>query len=81
MPEVKKQKCPFYVEALFELLGIAYATGGDKAPDFSERFKSSGLQFDTLIQRGMFSLCSILKLENKSLQQWSPVSLEPNDQI
>ena len=36
----------FYAESLFRLLGIAFASEGDKAPPFQEKFKSLGLEFD-----------------------------------
>ena len=36
----------FYIEALFKLLGFDYAADGEKAPPFTQEFKSLGLQFD-----------------------------------
>ena len=55
--EGEETNVSFYVEGLLKLLGIAYATDGGKAPDFSEHFKSLGLQFDlTCIQNSIFAL-------------------------
>ena len=47
----------FYVEALFRLLGIDFASEGDKAPPCSQVFKFLGLQFDlNRIAEGYFTL-------------------------
>ena len=47
----------FYVEALFRLLGIDFASEGDKAPPFNQVFKSLGLQFDlNRVDEGYFTL-------------------------
>ena len=47
----------FYVESLFRLLGIAFASEGDKAPPFQEKFKSLGLEFDLeMLSQGTFLL-------------------------
>ncbi|MEM1010406.1 MAG: hypothetical protein AAGJ35_15540, partial [Myxococcota bacterium] len=36
----------FFIESLFRLLGLLYADEGEKALDFSERFKTLGVQLD-----------------------------------
>ena len=36
----------FYIESLFRLLGIDFATEGDKAPPFQTKFKTLELEFD-----------------------------------
>jgi len=47
----------FYVEALFRLFGIDFASEGDKAPPFDQVFKSLGLQFDlNKVAEGYFTL-------------------------
>eukprot|EP00435_Cladocopium_sp_Y103_P052672 s2156_g16.t1 len=47
----------FYVESLLRLLGIDFASEGDKAPEFGEVFKTLGLQFDLSgIETGSFEL-------------------------
>lgn len=38
--EAEKQNVEFYITSLFRLLGIAYAEGGDKAPEFAPVFHS-----------------------------------------
>ena len=43
-PERLAENTQFYVEALFRLLGIDYASEGEKAPPFGKVFRSLGLQ-------------------------------------
>ena len=40
------QEVTFCVESLLRLLGVKYAETGPKAPDFAEKFKTLGLEFD-----------------------------------
>ena len=47
----------FYIESLFRLLGIWFASEGDKAPPFDPCFKTLGLQMDvSKLRRGTFSI-------------------------
>ena len=47
----------FSVESLLKLLGVIYAASAPKALDFSERFKSLGLEFDLEgVEDGCFKL-------------------------
>ena len=55
--EVEKQNVEFYVTSLFRLLGIDYASEGDKAPEFASVFHSLGLNFDlSCFHKGFFQL-------------------------
>ena len=44
--ESEEDNVTFYIESLFRMLGIDFATEGDKAPPFKEEFKTLGLEFD-----------------------------------
>ena len=47
----------FYLTGLFRLLGLEYASEGDKAPPFSDAFGSLGILFSlTCMQDGFFTL-------------------------
>ena len=47
----------FYLTGLFKLLGLEYASEGDKAPPFSDSFGSLGILFNlTRIRDGFFTL-------------------------
>eukprot|EP00435_Cladocopium_sp_Y103_P067691 s116_g30.t1 len=47
----------FYIESLLRLLGVEFAAEGEKAPEFSEVFKTLGLQFDLRkVKHGNFEL-------------------------
>ena len=44
--ESEEDNVTFYIESLFRMLGIDFATEGDKAPPFQSKFKTLGLEFD-----------------------------------
>jgi len=44
--DTEEDNVTFYIESLFRMLGIDFATEGDKAPPFKEEFKTLGLEFD-----------------------------------
>ena len=44
--EYEEDNVTFYIESLFRILGIDFATEGDKAPPFQTKFKTLGLEFD-----------------------------------
>ena len=55
--EQEELNVTFYVESLFRLLGVFFATEGDRAPPFQAKFKSLGLEFDLeMLQQGSFNL-------------------------
>lgn len=55
--EAETDNVTFYIESLFRMLGIDFATEGDKAPPFSHQFKTLGLEFDLAdLQNGSFFL-------------------------
>ena len=55
--EVEKRNVEFYVTSLFRLLGIDYASEGDRAPEFASVFHSLGLNFDlSCFHDGFFQL-------------------------
>ena len=60
----------FYVVALFRLLGIDFASEGDKAPPFNQVFKSLGLQFDlNKVDEGHFTLRHTYSRRRELLEQ------------
>ena len=55
--DYEEDNVTFYIESLFRILGIDFATEGDKAPPFQTKFKTLGLEFDLEnLGRGSFFL-------------------------
>jgi len=62
------QEVTFCVESLLRLLGVKYAETGPKAPDFSEKFKTLGLEIDLAeTNRGAFELGHTVKRREELL--------------